>query len=370
MRLFERQTFNAVAALSGTIIGVGFFSLPYITVQVGFWAMLGYFAVLGGMVIVIHWIFGEVALNTPDFLRVPGYAKIYFGERGKRIALISTILGTYGAILAYLIIGGKFLENSVSPFFGGSYLLYGLIYFFLGSLFIYFGIKPITKICFFELAIFLGILILFFFSGYQLFKVENLLTGLNFKNFFLPYGPILFSLWGAAMIPEIEEMLGEKKNLLKKVIVLSVLIPIFLYLLFAILVAGISGPKTTIDAISGLAGFLGKKIVVFGLFVGIVTTFTSFVALGITLRKVFSYDLKIPKVPAFLMVCFVPLILFLIGMTDFLKVISFIGGIMMGSEGILIVLMYHKIKKKKAVVFPLVLILLGGIIYELVNFIK
>jgi len=37
------KTIYALATLSGTIIGVGLFSLPYITLKVGFWVMLGYF---------------------------------------------------------------------------------------------------------------------------------------------------------------------------------------------------------------------------------------------------------------------------------------------------------------------------------------
>ena len=64
-------------------------------------------------------------------------------------------------------------------------------------------------------------------------------------------------------------------------------------------------------------------------------------------------------------------ILFLLGFQDFLKVIGFVGGIMLGMEGILILLMYKKIKPgKMALVYPLILVFLGGILYEITSFLK
>ena len=66
----------AIATLAGTIIGVGLFGLPYLTLQVGFWVILGYFFVLGVLTILVHSFFGELALKTPNFKRLPGFAKL------------------------------------------------------------------------------------------------------------------------------------------------------------------------------------------------------------------------------------------------------------------------------------------------------
>lgn len=361
----------ATATLTSTIIGVGFFSLPYITNQSGLLTMLGYFLVLGGVVILIHQLFGEVALKTPDFLRLPGYARIHLGERGKHIAVLIMVLGTYGSILAYLIIGGKFLAGFNLPILAHNEFLTTLVYFLLGSVFIYLGIKPIARIDFWSLLLVLGILAVVFLKGLPFLKLPNILVRDNFLNFFLPYGPILFSLWGASMIPEIEEMLGQSKNLLKKVIFASVLISALVYLFFIFMVLGVSGPLTTIDAISGLKGFLGGKTLALGLLLGLITSFTSFLALGLTLRKVFSYDLGLNKNLAFLFVCLVPLAMFLAGLQDFIQVISLVGGVMLGIEGTLILLMYNKIKpEKKWLVYPLILIFLLGIGYEIIYFVK
>lgn len=365
----------ALSTLSGTIIGVGFFALPYITLKVGVWIMLAYFLVLGSITILIHLFFGELSLKTPDFKRLPSFAKIHLGEWAKNLAIISTILGLFGAILAYLLVGGEFLENLFSPIFGGNNLLFTLIYFVIGAVLIYFGTKAISKIELWGLILFLVVLILIFFQARNSIRIENLFLfghrDSGFGNLFLPYGPILFSLWGAALIPEAEEMLGEKKYLLKKIIPFAILIPAVVYLFFIFLVLGVTGFQTTESAMTGLRNFLGGRVVSLGLFFGVLTTFTSFIALGLTLKKVLWYDLKMDKNLAWALTCFVPLILFLAGIKSFISVISFVGGIMLGIDGILILLMYKKIRpERKVLVYPLILIFLLGIVYEMIYFIR
>lgn len=367
----------AIATLSGTIIGVGLFALPYVTLKVGFWVMLGYFLILGPLVILVHLFFGELALKTPDFKRLPGFAKFHLGNFGEKIAFISTILGIFGAILAYLIVGGKFLENLLSPIFGGDSLIYTLFYFSIGASLIFFGIKTIARVEFWGLILFFIILFAIFFRGESLIKIENLFPSPDISSIFLPYGVILFSLWGATLIPEVEEMLGERKDSLKKIIPIAILISIIVYLFFIYLILGITGSQTTESALTGLRDVLGDGMVSLALCFGLLTTFTSFITLGLTLKKVFWYDLKIGKNLAWAITCFIPLILFLIGFKNFIPVIFFVGGVMLGIDGILILLMYRKLqfktqksKIKSFLIYPLVLILLLGIIYEIIYFLK
>ncbi len=373
------KTIYAIATLSGTIIGAGLFALPYITLKVGFWVILGYFLVLGSLAILIHLFFAELALKTPDFKRLPGFAKIYLGNWGKNIAYISTILGLFGVLLAYLILGGEFLSElakMISPALGENTLFYTLFYFIIAAFLIFYGIKAIEKVEFWGLVLFLVILFVIFFRGAHFINIENLFIGQwsigkgQWSNLFLPYGVILFSLWGAALIPEVEELLGERKKTLLKIIPIAILIPAVIYLFFIYLTLGITGIQTTKEALSGLKNVLGNGIVVLALLFGLLTTFTSFIALGLTLKKVFWYDLKFPKTLAWAITCFFPLILFLIGIKEFIPVIAFVGGIMLGIDGILILLMYRKINPKKLLVYPLVLILLAGIIYEITYFLK
>lgn len=359
----------AVSVLSGTIIGVGLFGLPYITAKVGFWTISGYFLVLGFLVILVHSFFGEVALKTPDFKRFPGFAEIHLGKWGRNTALFSSILGLMGAILAYLIVGGEFLKEILYPVFGGGTTFYTVIYFAAGAAIIYWGIKAIATVEFWGLILFFLILVAIFSRGQNFISGANLFPAPDFSYFFLPYGAILFSLWGAALIPEVEEMLGANKKMLRTIIPVAILIPIFVYLFFIYLILGITGSVTTESALTGLKDYLGNGVVILALIFGLVTTFTSFLTLGLTLKKVLWYDLKIGENIAWAITCFTPLILFLAGIKSFIAVIGVVGGVMLAVDGILILLMYQKINpKRKVLIYPLILVFLAGIVYSFIYF--
>ena len=368
----------AVAILSGTIIGVGLFALPYVTLKVGFWVVLLYFLILGTLAFLIHLFFAELALITPDFKRLPGFARIHLGKTAEKLTYFSTTFGIIGALLAYMIVGGEFLLELLSPFFGGNLLFYVFCYFAIGSSLIFFGIKAIAKVQFWGLILFFIILFSIFYKGIDFFSWQNVSNPLDYSYLFLPYGVILFSLWGVSLIPEIEEMLQEKKKIISKVIPVAILIPVVVYLFFAYFILGITGSQTTDVALTGLRNVLGNGVVMLALCFGTLTTFTTFIALGLTLKKVLWYDLKLSKKVAWAITCFSPFILFLLGFKEFIFIVSFIGAVMLGFEGILILLMYRKaipavnkaVQFKKKLVFPLILILLGGIIYQIIYFIK
>ena len=379
-----KKIIYSIATLAGTTVGVGLFSLPYLASKVGFLVMLAYFLVLGIIVTLIHLNFGKLAIATPDFKRLPGFAKFHLGKWGEKIAIVSSILGIFGAILAYLIVGGAFLESLLSPIINiEGNLFYTLLYFAAGAILIFFGIKIIAQIEALGLVLFFAVLILIFIRAYPLINIEEFLlppAKLDISTFFLPYGAVLFSLWGAALIPEVEEMLGKDKKLLSKIIPIATLIPIIIYILFISLILGITGNQTTESALTGLRDYLGNGIVNLALFLGVLTTFTSFITLGLTLKQIFWYDLKIGKNISWLMTCFPPLIIFLLGLKSFIIVISLGGGVMLGVDGILILLMYQKfvlsktegLKNKKIwiLTLPLILIFVIGLILEIFYFLN
>src|SRR3989338_7201718 len=185
-----------IATLSGSIIGVGFLSLPYVASKVGMVAMFFYFVVLTALMIFIHTIVGQISLKTPDFKRWPGFVGYYLGKFPKKIMMALIVFGICSVMLVYLIIGSQFLSVVLAPMLGGSVIWYALLYFFVASIFIYFGVKGFSHID-------LGNINIFPTGGGGIFGA----------NWFLPYGAILFSLWGSGFIPEIEEMVrGNKRS--------------------------------------------------------------------------------------------------------------------------------------------------------------
>jgi hypothetical protein len=200
--------------------------------------------------------------------------------------------------------------------------------------------------------------------------------------------PILFSLWGADLIPEIEEMLGNKKELLKKVVLLSILISALIYIFFIYLILGISSEKVSQNSLSGLKEVLDQTPSIYLLLIfGILATFTSFVALSLNLKKIFWYDLKLNKNFAFFLTSFLALFLYFLGVKNFISVISFVGAVMLAINGIFILTIKIKIqnseikeqkskfenlkrKAEKILIFLLIFMLILGIFYEIFYFLK
>ncbi len=371
-RFFDEYVYP-IATISGSIIGVGFFALPYITAKVGILIMLLYFLVLGGIVIFIHIIFGELSLKTPDFKRFPGFVGHYLGKWPKIVAFLAIIFGGLGTLLAYLIVGGEFLTSILGPIFGHSNLLYTLIYFAAASFVVYFGIKAVSKFEFWALVALLISLLFLFIKSFPWIRFDNIfMPGFTpqISDLFLPYGAIIFALWGTGLIPEAEEMLGKNKNRLKKIVVISTIIPAVIYLFFIFLILGVTGASTTQSALVGIKNFFGNGFVSLILLIGVVTTFSAFIAGALNLKKVFIYDLGIKPWQAWVMTCFTPLMFFLLGFKSFIGLISLTGGILMGINGILILFMYKKIGGKNVIIYPLSIIFILGVIYEIIYFIK
>jgi tyrosine-specific transport protein len=356
---------EAIFTLSNTIIGVGFFSLPFLTLKVGFFPMLFYFIFLGSLVIIVHQIYAKISISLPDYKRLPSFAKIYLGSFAEKIAFLITILGSIGALLAYLILGGSFLAQILN----GSENFWTIFYFIIGVFFIFFDIKLISKIESFSFLLFLFILFLIFFASFPKLNFNNIpFKKIDFSHLFLPYGPIIFSLWGASLIPEIEEMLREKKQKLKKVVFLSIFIPILVYIFFIFLVLSITGKETDPSALISLKNFLGEKLSFLAFFLGVIVTFTSFLTVGLTLKKILWYDLKLGKNLAFFLAFLPPILLYFLGIKEFIPVISFVGAVCLGGEGLIILAIFKKIEKRANYIYLLAIVFLVGIFSEIIKF--
>lgn len=332
----------AIASLIGTIIGAGVFGIPYVMAKSGILFCLFYFLVLGTTVFLLYLFFGEVVLRTKQKHRLIGYTEKYLGKRAKALIAFSTISGTIGALLVYIILGGHFLKL-ILPFSMSSFQLSLLLWMVL-SFFVFLGIKSIAWLQLLMSAGFLGAFFLIFLYGFSKIDIGNFILA-GPKYIFLPYGVILFSLVGWNAVPEIETILIKKKNL-KRVIFWAIAISLSFYFLFGLFISGLTGQNTTQDAFEGLIPLLGQKIMMLGGLFGLFAISTSFLILGNYLKNTLIFDYHFPYPLAFFIAVFSPLLLFLSGVREFIWIIAFVGTFIGLIEGTMIILIYKKAKKQ------------------------
>ena len=341
----RRSFLFGLSILVGTIVGAGIFGIPYVIQKSGIIPGFFYLLILGGAVLLIHLFFSEVILRTKNKCRLPGLAQKYLGKRGKNLVMISVILGVTGALLAYLILGGEFLQILFSSFSDLSQFQFTLIFWAFLSYFIFRGIKVIAPAELITNLVFFLVVVGILFFCLPKFDLSNV-SILNVPDAFLPFGVILFSLVGWSAIPEIIDFLKlpQERKGIKKIIISSSLIVVIFYIFFTLIVIGVAGKGVSQDTLSGLSPFLGPNIIFWGALAAIITLADSFLILGLYLKNTFIYDIKFSKNLATLIACGLPLVLFLVGFRSFIATLGFVGTIVGAIEGIIIILIFRKAK--------------------------
>lgn len=380
MRATLRE-WSALLLLVGTIVGVGMFAIPFVFLQAGFLMGLGELVLLSVAVTLVHLAYTEVVVATPVLHRLPGYLRLYLGPSWGRLAAASYLFGISGALLAYLVLGGFFLDANLHLAFPSLPPGIGLLLFYLLGIFVIFrGVKFEG----FANAIFTAILIIAIFvvSALLLPKLAPIpLKNFHFDQLFIPYGVILFSMTGAAVIPDMRRLLGGREdNRIFKIVILGTMIPAVLYLLFAVAVAGATGLATTPDAISGLAARFGTHYFIIGSIIGFLATITSFITLGSALEGMLVTDMGLNERMASMTIAFLPAAFYFLGFNDFIAVVSVVGALAIGLDSILILILHQRVTTQaspnqrfrvaipRIVRFVLIIIFAAGIVRELAEF--
>lgn len=362
--------------LVGTIIGGGIFSLPFVFAKAGFISGVLYLIVLGAVSIIIHLMYADVIIRTNnDAHRFPGYAEMYLGKTGGWLANITVFVSFTLTLLAYLILSISFI-NLICPSIPG--ILKILIFWALGSMAIFLNIKRAAlfeSITSFITILIIGLILFFGLPGY-LDKTPQIIM-MDLKSLFFPLGPVLFAFLGMSAIPPLVVYFKEL-NLdtakIKKIINAGAIITMLAYLAFVIGIIGLS-PKITDDAVSGLIGFVPPFLLfIIGIF-GFASLWDSYASIGTDIKKILRHDWNLPKITVDSIVVLLPLALYFLGLQNFIKLISVIGGVLFSIWGILLVSIWQKafqknpqgiIKRVPAfVIYILILIFISAIIYQI-----
>ncbi|MFA4941110.1 MAG: aromatic amino acid transport family protein [Patescibacteria group bacterium] len=375
----SKNYFHAIATLIGTIIGVGMFSIPYVISKSGIILLFIYLPILGTVQYFLHKIYAEIVLSTKEKHRLPGYAEKYIGKKGKILSFIINILASYGTLLAYIIIGGIFLHELIGPILGGSVFSYSLILFALQAIIVLLGLRLIASVELGMTGLLLFVIGLLVWRGWSYIEPANF-NLVSWPYIFLPYGPIFFAVGGADAIPTMCKLLAQKKDNIKSAIAWGTFIPLVVTMIFAFVIVGITGGNTSPDTLVGLRAVLSDGVIIAVLSLGLLSIITSFLITAQAAREIFWWDFGMNKNIAWALACFVPLILYLLGLQNLTKIVSLTGAITGGLIGLLYIWLLIEVKKKaeqpsiiknkinKPVVWVLSFLFISGLIYEIYYF--
>ncbi len=373
-----KSYFKAISILSGLIIGAGIFALPWQAANNTFFVFLVFLAFILPILISLHLIYSEIILATPETHRFIGYVNYYYGKVAKMFIAFVMLVVFLGSLLAYLVLSTKFL---VFIFPNLSYSLAGVISFLICAIPAYFELKKVSFLEMLSIVIIILISLFLFFLG-----KENISKNLfyfkpaNFSLFLSLYGVLLYSLYGLSAIPELISAVGkESKKVIKKSIIIGTILPAFVYLFFVISFFKIFPLKNiSPEAINSFANVKGNfhfLAIILGGF-GFLAVITSFWVLGSNLKNSFYFDFGIKKTYSWLLAVFIPFGFYLLGVKNFVKIISFVGAFGLGLEAIIMIFLYKKIKKqvkkekisflKNIFLWGIVLVFFVGVILSLI----
>ena len=337
------RTWQAVLLLVGTIVGVGMFGIPRMFVEAGFFTGLIELALLTAVIVCVHLAYAGVVAHTPTIHRLPGYLTLYFGKGAGMAAVCSYLFGFSGTLLAYLVLGGFFLGEIAQWAYPALPDIAGPAAFYvLGALIIFRGVRFEG---FANAILTIGLLLAIVGMGVTLLPMVEASHFTSFRpdRLAIPYGVLLFSLAGGAVIPDMRRLLGEDIASLSKLVLIGTLVPAILYAIFAFAVVGVTGDATTPDAVSGIAERFGGGYLFLGSIIGFLAAITSFITLGDVFKGMLISDLGFSKFAAPFLTAAIPAALYLFGFQDFLMVVSMVGAIAIGFDSILVLLMHRRI---------------------------
>lgn len=360
----------AIALLTGTIVGAGIFSLPYVISRVGLARGIFYFIFFAAVYLVIHRMYADLLLKTEEPHQFFYVARAYLPRCLANLVSSGVFLELVFVMTVYLILAPSFLKLVVG--FPAGYLV--MVFWVLGSLFM------LARLSWIGWAEFLGVVsimgavgaILWMGVGKPLEFQGPSISG--WLGFILPFGPLLFAFSGRPAIGEVVKVWRKsgRENTsfsLSRAIFLGTVIPVVLYFIFVLGVLALS-PNPSVDTIVGLGFLPSGALLTLGI-LGFFALWTSYFMIGINLRDTLREDLKAPNAVAYAIPWVFPLALYGAGVNHFLSAVSFTGSVLLGMEGAAIAFMWWRAfptQPYRWIATPLMAVFAVAIISEVMKF--
>lgn len=358
MKKKYRAFILTLASFFGTTIGVGIFALPY-SYAISPLISLAILSLTALILMSLYTMYIDILLEKGIGIhQLPGIVQKIWGKKMKNSVAVLLLVGRTGILFLYTLIladfGSLVIENIIGVIIPPSII--GTVTTVLGSI----AIARRTKL-FSRVELYLSATIIFILGTVSVsgligavsisprFLTSALLPdgGLFLGSFvdFIPhigsiYGVSIGAMSGIAAIPALKEITEDQPTLFRATRIGTVLVAI-LYALFSLFVILASSPVSQ-DALHGLGNSWWVTLLAIG---GFFSVLTSYLGVGNSLFEVYQHDYSMPNLISWTLTVLPPLALFIIGFNDFVDIAAIIGGVIGGTEGLIILATYWKLEE-------------------------
>lgn len=347
----NRRLIGAVGILAGGIIGAGVFSLPYVVSGVGLLAGGGLLFLATASYCYLHLMYADIITGTKGEHRFVGYIHQYLGRPASYAALLIAVVQMIFVLTIYLILSVSFIAL-VAPALSTEASL--VLFWAVSSLTIFIRLK---KLALLEMAATIGIaaiiLLLLLFGLPQIGSLRGAVASEPLT--LLPLAAIFFALSGRVAIPPLVRFIEQRtherlhRRLLRCSIVFGTVLPAVVYAAFVVGVLALSGSGVSADAVSGLAGTLPSWFMILVGVLGLLALWSSYILVGLDVYDTLRFDFDLPTWLKLFLVVVTPPLLYFLGFTSFIGLVSFVGGICLAAEGALLLTLWRAARRQGSV---------------------
>jgi amino acid permease len=375
---------SSLAAFTGVTIGVNIFALPYLYAGSLATSLL-ILAATALILMSLYTMYIDLILEKGIGLhQLPGVAGRIWGKRVKNIVAVILMFGRTGIMFLYTIILGSFGSLILESVFNVSLspVLIGSVATFLASLAITRKIRFLSTISLYLSAVIITIIgsvsVLGIASSWSLsasnildlFSRDMVFDNTKFLGSLRTLGPIygvtIGAMSGIAGIPALKKLSSDKETLRAATRIGTCLVMV-LYALFAMLVILYSDTVSQ-DALHGL-GDAWWWVPILAI-AGFLSVLTSYLGVGFSFFEVYHQDYLLSKPLSWILTFAPPITLYFIGIDDFARIAAVIGGLVGGTEAVIILASYWKIEdthrhfpaSKKAIAIVTAIVLTIGLL--------
>jgi len=352
----------------GTTIGAGIFSLPYVFLKAGWAAGIVHLVVLTILVSYAHLLYYKVLERSGEGHGLLGLVRMHLGEMAGRVAFLAVVVGLVLTLSAYLVLSAQFVVTIIPHFgFWGGVIIFWL----LGSIPLVVGLRPFVGAEVVGAVLMVAIILL---AVVLAPSVERAVPALKVQDMFLPFGAVLFALAGwTAVEPVFRWRRKFPSARFSPVSAMGVGtgVSALLYALFAFGILSSANVVTT-DTVSGLTNWGGGQHILLALF-GLFAVWTSYLPIGLEVKSALEKDLSWKPWAAVAATVFVPLLLVVAGLRDFLSLVGVAGGVFLSFQYLFILAVARKAlalsKTATLLVTFIMTVFLAAAVYEVYMFV-